>query len=95
MRKVLFKQKISKFGSMISLIGVTAMLALFSLALPGFLVSTSGRLFAMTWAVMAIVVFIAHMNRVSTGTQRNTAPYLAGHKKDVRVLRPERRYLKG
>lgn len=95
MRKLLFKQKISKFGSLISLVGITAMIALFSLALPGFLASTSGRLFAIAWAVIAIVVFIAHINRVSTVGRRNLVPYLSGTKKDMRAARHERRYMRG
>lgn len=94
MRNLLFKQKISKFGSLISLVGVTAMIAMFSLALPGFLASTNGRLFAVAWAVIAIVVFIAHINRVSTGERRNLVPYLSGHKKDMRTERHERRYIR-
>jgi len=95
MRKSLFKQRISKFGSVISLMGITAMLSLFSLALPGFLTSTTGRVFAVIWAVIAIVVFIAHTKRVSTGKKRSVIPYLAGHKKDARVFKQERRYLRG
>lgn len=95
MRKSLFKQKISKFGSIISLMGITAMLSLFSLALPGFLTSTTGRVFAVGWALISIVVFIAHTRRISSGKKRAVVPYLSGHKKDARVLRQERRYLRG
>lgn len=94
MRKILFKQRMSKLGSLVSLVGVAAMIALFSLALPGFLASASGRLFAIAWAVIAIVVFIAHINRVSNAQRRNLVPYLAGHKKDMRAVRQERRYMR-
>lgn len=71
--KALFKEKISKFGSLISLLAVTAMLAVFSLALPEFLASAAGRFFAGAWAVIAIGVFIAHARRLSDGHKRYPA----------------------
>lgn len=72
MRK-LFKQKISKFGSLTSLILLTTMMAIFSLALPEFIFSTSGRIFAVVWSLLAIVVFIAHATRLSV-EQRQYIP---------------------
>ena len=67
---MLFKQKISRFGSLISLIAVTAMLALFSLALPEFLLSVTGRVFTVAWAVMAIIVFVAQVRRLNGEKRR-------------------------
>lgn len=72
MRK-LFKEKVSKFGSLTSLILLTTMLAVFSLALPEFLFSTSGRIFAVIWALLSIAVFIAHATRISI-EQRHYMP---------------------
>ncbi len=66
----LFKERISKFGSLISLIAVTAMLALFSLSLPEFLASSPGRVFAAAWAALAIVIFIAHSRHIAAQRRR-------------------------
>lgn len=68
--KQLFKEKTSKFGSLISLIAITAMLALFSMAIPEFLASTVSRIFAVVWALAAIAVFIAHAKRVKEVQRR-------------------------
>jgi len=95
MRKSLFKPKTGKFGSIISLMGITAMLSLFSLALPGFLTSTTGRIFAVIWAVTAILMFIVHAKHLSPDRKRSGMQYLTDHKKDARVLKQERRYLRG
>lgn len=71
--KTYFKAKISRFGSLISLIIISAVLALFSLALPEFLLSTTGRIFAILWALIAIIICIAQVNRLNTSTPRFTA----------------------
>lgn len=90
--KHLFKERITKMGSLISLITVTAMLALFSLALPEFLASFYGRVFAVVWASMAIFVFIAHARRMSEG-HRRYIPYFSSKVVDARTTkkREERR----
>lgn len=67
---ILFKDRISKFGSLVSLVAVTAMLALFSLALPDFLVSTAGRVFAAAWAAVAVLLFVTHARRVAGDRRR-------------------------
>ena len=74
--KALFKDKSSRLGSLISLIAVTAMLAFFWLALPEFMTSTVGRFFAAGWAILAIVVFLAHARRVRTESPRQV-PFFA------------------
>lgn len=66
----LFKDRSSKFGSLISLVAVTALLALFSLTLPQFLASTAGRVFAAAWAGVAILLFVAHVRRVASDRRR-------------------------
>ncbi len=74
----LFKERISKFGSLISLVAVTAMLALYSLSLPEFLASPLGRAFAAAWAALAIVIFFAHARRLSGQRHRLSRPERAG-----------------
>lgn len=63
--KSLFKSKISRFGSLLSLVTLTAMLMLFALALPEFLTSAAGRIFAGVWALVSIIVCAAHSTRLS------------------------------
>lgn len=70
----LFKERVSSFGSLISLIAVTAMLAVFSLSLPDFLASASGRLFAAAWVVLALVIFLAHARRIASRPRRVRLP---------------------
>ena len=93
--KALFKEKSSKFGSLFSLVVVTAMLALFFLTLPEALVSVPGRIFAVVWAFAAILLFIAHARRLA-GEQRYRPPYFA-EEKDVRSKKKqgERRLMRG
>jgi hypothetical protein len=91
----LFKARVSKFGALISLIAVTAMLALFSLALPEFLISTAGRVFTGVWALTAILIFVAHARRIA-GERRRVLPYFAKQrdsglrKKEQHLERPMR-----
>jgi outer membrane biosynthesis protein TonB len=73
----LFKERVSSFGSLISLIAVTAMLAVFSLSLPEFLASAAGRLFAAAWAILALVIFLAHARRLAAQPRRVRLPGLA------------------
>ncbi|HMM21857.1 MAG TPA: hypothetical protein PKA10_14155 [Selenomonadales bacterium] len=93
--KQLFKQRMTRMGSLISLITVTALLALFSLALPEFLASFYGRVFAVVWASMAILTFIAHARRMSEG-HRRYIPYFSSRIVDDRTAkkREERRAVK-
>lgn len=61
----LLKEKTSKIGSVVGFLVVTALIIGFSLALPEFLLSTTGRIFAVLWALVAIGVFLAHSRRLS------------------------------
>ncbi len=84
----LFGERISKFGSLISLILLTVLLSLFSLVLPEFLSSSTGRIFAMTWALTAIVIFMAHSRRITEENYGRHNPYIrliADGKKDART----------
>jgi hypothetical protein len=73
----MFKERVSSFGSLVSLIAVTAMLAVFSLSVPEFLVSASGRLFAAAWVLLALVIFLAHARRLAAQPRRARLPGLA------------------
>ncbi len=46
------------------------MLAVYSLSLPEFLASPLGRAFAVAWAAIAIIIFVAHARRLSRQTRR-------------------------
>jgi apolipoprotein N-acyltransferase len=65
----LLKEKTSRIGSLIGFLVVTALIVSFSLALPEFLLSTTGRIFAVLWALVAIAVFLAHSRRISLRRQ--------------------------
>ncbi|MDT8900585.1 hypothetical protein [Anaeroselena agilis] len=71
----LFKERSSRFGSLVSLIAVTAMLAVFFLSLPVFLVSFPGRTFVAAWSVVAIVILIAHARNVAGLRHRRPITY--------------------
>jgi hypothetical protein len=60
----ILKEKTSKFGSTVGLLVVTALIVSFSLALPEFFLSTTGRIFAVLWAIVAGGVFLAHTRRI-------------------------------
>lgn len=61
----LLKEKTSKFGSIVGFLIVTALIVIFSLALPEFFLSTTGRIYAIVWAIVAICVVLAHGRRIS------------------------------
>lgn len=65
----LLKEKTSKMGSVVGFLVVTAFIVGFFLALPEFLLSTTGRLFAALWALVAIGVILAHGRRISLRRQ--------------------------
>lgn len=62
--RALFKNKVSKFGSLISLIALSGMLMIFFAALPQFLASTPGKVFAVVWGLMAASAFVFHFSRL-------------------------------
>lgn len=94
----LFREKTSKFGSLLSLTAMTAMFVVFWLAVPEFITSSTGRIFAVVWAVIAIVVFIAHAKRITNERKRYTIPHLESVKKNMRTqksVRNENRIMRG
>ncbi|VBB08733.1 Hypothetical protein LUCI_4011 [Lucifera butyrica] len=64
--KRLYKKRNGKFVSLVSLIALSAMLAIFFLALPEFLVSKAGVALAVFWIFTAMLVFTAHSVRLGT-----------------------------
>ena len=60
----LLKEKTSRFGSIVGLLIVTALIVSFSMALPELFLSTTGRIFAVLWAIVASGVFLAHGRRL-------------------------------
>ena len=90
----LFKEKGSRFGALVSLAAVSAMLALFFLALPEALVSVSGRVFAAVWALTAMFIFIDNVRRMSIPRLHYPRYWMVG--KDNRLKkREERQFLRG
>lgn len=81
----LFKEKTSKFGSLLSLTAMTAMFVVFWLAVPEFITSPVGRVFAVVWAIIAIVVFIAHAKRMTIERKKYAMPRLNSVKKEMRT----------
>ena len=60
MKKGLFPAKTSAFGSLTSLTLLLAMLVCFFLTLPSMWLTTLGKVFAVAWGFMTIVVTLAH-----------------------------------
>lgn len=75
--KRLFSGRQSAFGSLVSLTIVTFFGVLYCLALPGFLTSTVGNVYAMLWAAMGITVALAHGRQLfqGSGTRKRQAVY--------------------
>ena len=68
--KPLFKARTSKFGSIVSLVVLSAMGMLFVYALPQFWLSSAGRIFLAVWAVLAMFAVTAHVKRLNPGPKR-------------------------
>ncbi|WP_371381570.1 hypothetical protein [Sporomusa aerivorans] len=75
-----FKAKNTRFGSLISLIALSAMAIVFSVNWPVFMESETGRIFAGFWGGFALVILTAHTVRLMADRQRQPAmpPLLAG-----------------
>lgn len=82
-----FKDKTGKFGSLVSLIALSAMLMLFAVNLPVFLTSGTGQIFAGVWAAFALIMFSAHLVRLAAHHEQAMAlrPLLAPGPKDART----------
>lgn len=85
--KRLYKNKSNRFSSFISLMFLAGMVLFFLMVLPEFLSMTTGRIFAVSWAVMAIFVFTAHARVMSTEERMLKAPFsiTSLDKKDMRA----------
>jgi hypothetical protein len=92
----LFKEKVSKFGSLISLLALITMLTLFSLFMPELIASVAGRVFVVFWAMIAIITFIAHartIKAVGRHPYHRLQTVASMTKKEERIrkrIRPER-----
>lgn len=87
-----FKAKTSKFGSLLSLIILSAMLMVFVSQIPLFMESSTGRIFAGFWALFAVTMFAAHILRLTGQRQRYLAMMpQAGGAKDARTRKSLRR----
>lgn len=84
--KRLYKAKKSRFSSLLSLVFLTGMVLIFFVGLPEFLSISTGRIFAVIWAVLAIVVFTAHAKEMSARPEILKPPFgiAAFEKKDMR-----------
>lgn len=78
------KRKISKFGSLLSLITLASMFLLFCVCIPNFMVSTAGLIFVGLWAFLASLSFVAHGNSLKARDERQYIP-LYGIKKNGRT----------
>lgn len=87
-----FKDRTSKFGSLICLIAISAMLSLFSVQLPVFMESTTGQSFAVFWALFAFTMFVAHSVRLGGGRQQHKSMrILIAGQKDARTRKEFRK----
>lgn len=79
-------EKTSKFGALIGLTALSAMAMVFALDLPVFMKSVTGQIFAVTWAIFALLAFAAHYLRFTTGRVQLgfKMPLPAVSKKDTR-----------
>ncbi|MDF2569429.1 MAG: hypothetical protein K0R55_1033 [Sporomusa sp.] len=88
-----FGDKTGKFGSLVSLIALSALLMLFAVNFPAFMASTAGQIFAGLWAVFALVMFSAHIVRLSVKRKHHVEnlPFMAvAGKKDIRTQKKNR-----
>jgi membrane protein implicated in regulation of membrane protease activity len=91
--RTLFKERVSKFGSLISLLALITMLTLFSLFMPELIASVAGRVFVVFWAMIAIIAFIAHARTIKSVGRHPYHRLQAMTKKEERTrkrIRPER-----
>jgi hypothetical protein len=85
-----FKNRTSKFGSLVSLLALSAMLVIFAGNFPVFMESVSGQVFAGMWASFSVLMIVTHAIRLTTERQRAAVILLPG-KKDARTHKNIRR----
>ena len=79
-----FKNRTSKFGSLVSLLALSALLMLFAVNFPVFMGSATGQVFASIWAGVAVVMVVTHVVRLMAERQPQKLIMLPG-KKDART----------
>ncbi len=70
MPKPLFKEKTSKFGSIISIAAIFCLTVLFFMGVPDFLRTMPGRILTIIWSLVAILSLLAHSGRLKGERQR-------------------------
>ena len=93
--KCLFRQRISSFAALASLMTLVAMLVVFCVFIPEFIVSVAGRVFAVIWAVLAIGAFIVHTRNVVEPSYKPLALPVINKKSVHRMRNTKQRMLRG
>ncbi|EGO61816.1 hypothetical protein [Acetonema longum] len=68
--KRLFPSRMGSFGSLLSLTVTTFFGALYCLALPGFLTSAVGKVYAVVWAAIGLTIALAHGRQLLLGSKK-------------------------
>ena len=83
-----FSGKTSRFGSLLSLIALSAMLMVYAASLPNFLVSATGQIFAVVWGIFALTMFTTHAISLSASRKsKGKAIVLAAGPKDAQTVK--------
>lgn len=89
-----FKTNNGRFGALVGLIALSAMIIVFAINLPVFSASSTGQIFAVVWSMFALAMFMAQAVRLVTDRHRQPVirPSFAGVKdartrKNIRSLR--------
>jgi len=88
MVKPLFKEKTSKFGSIISVAAIFCLTVIFFMGVPDFLRTMPGRILAIVWSLVAILSLLAHSGRLK-GKQQRYPLYLPA-KTSVKYIKREK-----
>jgi hypothetical protein len=88
-----FNKRISRFASLISILVLVALFALFFLYIAEFMLSPAGRAFAVIWASMAIIAFVAHSRNFSECRLRtpHASPLLEKEFASIKTQRLQRK----
>jgi hypothetical protein len=89
-----FKTNNGRFGALVGLIALSAMIIVFAINLPVFSASSTGQIFAVVWSMFALAMFMAQAVRLVPDRHRQPVirPSFAGVKdartrKNIRSLR--------
>lgn len=71
--KTLFKEKGSRFTSLVCLIALSVMMVVFFLTFQDSMLTVAGRVFSVVWLFVAVLAFVFHSRRLRT--KRRYHPY--------------------